>query len=134
MGVDKELNEQILQYLHAGAVGGHSGMSATLQRVSQFYFWRKLKEDVYAHIKACQVCQKCKGETVKSPGLLQPLPIFEKVWQDISIDFIEGLPKLHNQSVIMVVVDRSSKYAHFISLKHSYTVVSVAQAFLDNNI
>jgi IS30 family transposase len=53
------------------------------------------------------------------------------VWADIAIDFIEGLPKVAGKSVILTVVDRFSKYAHFISLGHPYTAASVARAFFD---
>lgn len=119
-GADKELRKEILQQLHDGAVRGHCGMTATLKKVSQVYYWRKLKVDVFDHVKRCEICQNCKGEHVKSPELLQPLPIPEKVWQDISIDFIEGLQKSHGISVVMVVAERLSKYAHFICLKHPY--------------
>lgn len=118
--------------MHDIAIGGHSGVSVTLFRISQVYYWKKLKKDVYSYVKQCEICQKCKGECVNHPGLLQPLPIPEKVWQGISLDFIEGLPKAHNKSVILVVVDRLSKYAHFICLGHPYTAATVAQVFLDN--
>jgi hypothetical protein len=53
------------------------------------------------------------------------------VWADISIDFIEGLQKVAGKSVILTVVDRFSKYAHFIPLGHPYTAASVARAFFD---
>lgn len=96
------------------------------------YYWRKLKVDVYEHVKRREVHQKCKGEHAKSPGLFQPLPIPKKVCQDITIDFIEGLPKSQDISVVMVVVERLSKYAHFICLKHPYTEASVAHALLEN--
>jgi hypothetical protein len=68
----------------------------------------------------------------KYPGLLQPLPIPLSSWTDLSMDFIEGLPSSHGYSVILVVVDRFIKYCHFFSIKHLYTVFSIAQVFLDN--
>jgi hypothetical protein len=63
-----------------------------------------------------------------SPAALE---VSSQVWADISIDFIEGLPKVVGKSVILTVVDRFSKYAHFIALGHPYTASSVAWAFFD---
>jgi hypothetical protein len=77
------------------------------------------------------VCQRNKGETIKSPGTLQPLLIPPSIWRDISMDFITGLPKLGNKSIIMVVVDPLSKYAHFCSLQHPFTTSTMAQIFMD---
>lgn len=48
------------------------------------------------------------------------------------MDFIEGLPKSHGYSVLFIVVDRLSKYAHFIPLSHPYIVATVAHAFITN--
>ena len=64
-------------------------------------------------------------------GLLQPLEVPAQVWADISMDFVEGLPKVGEKSIILTVVDRFSKYAHFIALSHPYTASSVARAFFD---
>jgi hypothetical protein len=63
--------------------------------------------------------------------VLQPLEVPSQVWVDISMDFIEGLPKVGGKSVILTVVDRFSKYAHFIALGHPYIATSVARAFFD---
>ena len=48
------------------------------------------------------------------------------------MDFIEGLPKSEGYSVILVIVDRLTKYAHFLPIKHPYTAISIAKLFLDN--
>lgn len=91
-----------------------------------------MKQDVIRYVAECDVCQRNKNETVATPGLLQPLPIPNRLWTDISMDFIEGLPTSSHKTVVMVVVDRLSKSAHFIPLSHRYTATMVAQAFLDN--
>ncbi|KAL0313429.1 UNVERIFIED_CONTAM: Transposon Ty3-G Gag-Pol polyprotein [Sesamum radiatum] len=63
---------------------------------------------------------------------MQALPIPERIWEDISMDFITGLPPSLGKDTVLVVVDRLSKFAHFIALKHPYSAASVAQLFLDN--
>jgi len=90
-----------------------------------------MKKDILAFVAECDVCQRHKGETVKAPGTLQPLPIPTCIWMEVSMDFITGLPKSGNKSVIMVVVDRISKYAHFCALPHPFTLTLVAQPFMD---
>jgi hypothetical protein len=90
-----------------------------------------MKQDIHNFVAKCDVCQCNKGETVKSPGTLQLLPILLSLWKDISMDFITGLPKMGNKSIIMVVVDRLSKYAHFCALQHSFIASMVAQIFMD---
>lgn len=67
-----------------------------------------------------------KDEIVGTLGLLQPLPNSNQTWTDISMDFIEGLPKSHGKYFIMVVVDRLSKYAYFFSLTHPFKDINVA--------
>jgi hypothetical protein len=56
------------------------------------------------------------------------------VWADIRIDFIKGLPKVNGCSVILMVVDRFSKSAHFLPLRHPYLATTVARVFFDNII
>lgn len=76
------------------------------------------------------VCQRNKTLNLMSAGLLQPSPILDRIWEDISMDFIEGLPKSHGRDSILVVVDCLSKYAHFIDLSHPYTAKTVANIFV----
>ena len=107
-------------------------MKKTLERIRQVFYWKKMRKEIGIFVVECKICQRNKDESVSYPGLLQPLPISEQVWIDISMDFIEGLPTSHGKQVIFVVVDRLSKYAHFMPLGHPYTALNVAQAFIDN--
>jgi len=79
----------------------------------------------------CLVFQQNKVETIKTPRLLQPLSIPSQRWEEISMDFIIGLPKSEGKSVIMVVVDRLTKYAHFCALSHPFKVSIVSTAFME---
>ena len=75
------------------------------------------------------MCQRNKSEHLHPGGLLQPLDVPTTVWADVAMDFVEALPKVNGKTVILTVVDRFSKAAHFIALSHPYTATSVARAF-----
>lgn len=96
------------------------------------FHWKGLNKEVLAYVRNCQICQSCKYNVAAYPGLLQPLLIPQEVWLDVPMDFIEGLPNSMGKSVIFVVVDRLSKYAHFMTLSHPYTALEVAPMYLDN--
>jgi hypothetical protein len=98
----------------------------------EYFFLDGVKQDIRTFGDECDTCQRNKGEIVKPPGTLQPLMIPPTICMDISIDFIVGLSKSSNKSIIMVVVGRLSKFAHLCSLQHSFTTSTVAQFFMDN--
>jgi hypothetical protein len=125
------LGSMVLSELHSTPTMEHSRFTKTYDRVKRSFFWDGMKQDIHNFFANCEVCQCNKGETVKSLGTLKLLPIPPAIWKDISMDFITGLPKLGNKSVIMVVVDRLSKYAHFCTLQHSFTSSMGAQIFMD---
>ncbi|KAH9762794.1 hypothetical protein KPL70_000939 [Citrus sinensis] len=130
--LEQPLKQLIMSEAHGGTEGGHSGVRKTLDRVKRSFYWKRMQREICSFVAACDNCQRNKHENVLSPGLLQPLPIPEHNWTDISMDFIEGLPKSSGKQIIFVVVDRLSKYAHFMPLSHPYTALDVAQLFLDN--
>ncbi|KAM7497180.1 hypothetical protein LguiA_021594 [Lonicera macranthoides] len=132
IGVNGDLRQKIIQELHHSGSGGHSRTKATLKRIEQFFYWPNMITDVTKAVKECLICQRSKSEHVPYPGLLQPLPIPTRPWNDIAMDFIEGLPNSDHKNSILVVIDRFSKYAHFFPLSHPYTAQEVAALFFAN--
>lgn len=132
VGTNSDLRNQIIHNLHSTAIGGHSGNQATYQRIRALFYWPGLKSHVIAFVQNCETCQMTKSENTRYPGLLQPLTVPDQAWTHLSMDFIEGLPKSDGKNVILVVIDRFSKYAHFVALSHPYTAISVAKIFLDH--
>nr|XP_051214860.1 uncharacterized protein LOC127332582 [Lolium perenne] len=107
-----DLRHQALSLVHSA---GHEGAQKTLHRLRADFYIPGDGALVRDWVRACVTCQRNKTETLRPAGLLQPLDMPSQVWADISMDFIEGLPK----------------YAHFIALGHPYTAASVARAFFD---
>ena len=132
IGNNSALKTKLIASFHSTAIGGHSGTAATYQRLKNHFSWKGMKQAVESYIKQCDVCQHAKHSNTHPAFLLQPLPLPQGVWMDLSMDFIEGLPRSQGYSVIFVVVDRLTKYAHFMAVKHPYTVASIAQLFMDN--
>ena len=120
------------EVLAAAHDAGHEGIQKSLHRLRWDFHLPQARAALQQYIRACQVCQRNKTEQLHPAGLLQPLTVPSRVWEDISMDFIEALPKVGGKSVILTVVDRFSKYAHFIPLAHPYTAESVAKAFFSN--
>lgn len=124
VGPNGPLRQQLLEAFHQSALGGHSGERATYHRLKLVFYWPQMKHHVKQHVQECLVCQKNKSENVPYPSLLQPLPIPDMAWTHISMDFIEGLPKSNGKDVILAVVDKLTKYAHFLTLTHSQCKMS----------
>src|SRR5215216_2770238 len=104
----------LLQEAHAGGLMGHFGRDKTFATLSKNYFLRKMFCDVSRYTNRCSTCRKAKSK-VQSHGLYMPLPILYHPWEDISMDFVLGLPGTqHGKDSVFVVVDRFSKMAHFI--------------------
>ncbi|KAL0431502.1 UNVERIFIED_CONTAM: Transposon Ty3-G Gag-Pol polyprotein [Sesamum radiatum] len=87
-----------------------------------------MKAHVKAFVRNCLTFQHNKYSTERPIGLLQPLPVPHQVWEDLSMDFITHLPPSRARTVIWVVVDRLTKYAHFIGLT-SFSASSLAATF-----
>ncbi|XP_071724404.1 uncharacterized protein [Rutidosis leptorrhynchoides] len=123
---------KLLAEFHSTPIAGHSGVYRTYCRLAANLYWTGMVKAVKEFVAACKVCQTVKYEAQRPAGLLSPLPIPSQIWEDISMDFITSLPKSRGFDCIFVVVDRLSKYGHFVALKHPYTVRSVADSFVQD--
>ncbi|KAL4383104.1 hypothetical protein GQ457_15G008210 [Hibiscus cannabinus] len=124
------LRKHLMKESHDSKWAGHPGIHRTTALLADQYYWPHMGRDVEAYVKTCLVCQQDKVEAGKPMGLLQPLPIPERPWESISMDFIIGLPKVDDFSSIMVVVDRFSKYATFIPASKVCPAEEAARLFL----
>jgi hypothetical protein len=91
-----------------------------------------MKATIKEFVAACHVCQQVKSERVSYPGLLQPLPVPTKAWTLVTMDFIDRLPTSAGYNYILVVVDKFSKYSHFIKMKHPFSALQVAQHYMEH--
>lgn len=132
LGTNKLAHQHVIPAFHSSGLGGHSGFHATYYRIRQLSSWPRMKDDIVAYIRGCSVCQQAKVEHIRTPGMLQPLPVPTQAWQVVCMDFIEGLPRSQRYDSILVVVDKITKYAHFVPLSHPFTALHVSQAYVDN--
>ena len=120
----------LIREYHETPMGGHAGMAKTLQRLAANFYWVHMKSEVQEFIRQCSICQQTKYSTQKPGGLLQPLPLPSNIWEDVSMDFITGLPPSHGYTVILVVVDRFSKGIHLSALPTGFSAYKVAELFV----
>jgi hypothetical protein len=132
VGAHSDLRTHLIQSFHNSSLGGHYGERVTYVRLKSLFHWPGMRTVVSQFIKTCPVCQINKSENVPYPGLLQPLPMPDMAWQHITMDFIEALPKSEGKDTILVVVDKLTKYAHFIPLSRSFTTKTIVQLFIDH--
>ena len=89
-------------------------------------------KDIQKYAAECDTYQINKSENVMTPGLLHPLHIPTQKWEEISMDFIEGLPLSEGRDKIFVVVDRLTKYAHFMGIKKTDSAKQIAEVICKN--
>jgi hypothetical protein len=111
---DEQLQTRIISAFHDSPQGGHSGFPVTYRRLLALFKWPTMKHMTREYVRSCRTCQQTKPERIPPAGLLQPLPIPSAPWETATMDFIDGLPPSRQYNYLLVVVDKLTKYAHFI--------------------
>ncbi|XP_057522562.1 uncharacterized protein LOC130802564 [Amaranthus tricolor] len=120
----------LIHEAHGGGLAGHFGVQKTMELLHAHFYWPNMLATVHHVVARCSTCQRAK--MVFQKGLYKPLPIPERPWEDVSMDFIVALPRTQRgKDSIMVVVDRFSKMAHFIPCHKTEDAMKVAKLYFD---
>jgi hypothetical protein len=123
------MRENLLKEKHSGGLAGHFGHDKTFSKLNVSYFWLGMRTNVKIFVDRCRIFQHTKGKR-QNTGLYQPLPIPERSWDAVSMDFILGLPRTQRGfDSIFVVVDRFSKMAHFITCQKTSDATHIVNLF-----
>ncbi|KAA3480655.1 DNA/RNA polymerase superfamily protein [Gossypium australe] len=126
-----ELIQKILHEAHSGCLYVHPGSTKMYNDLKQLYWWSGMKRDISEFVARCLMCQQVKAEHQVPSGLLQPVMIPEWKWDRVTMDFVSGLPlSLKNKDTIWVVVDRLTKFAHFIPVCTDFSLDKLVELYL----
>jgi hypothetical protein len=128
---DADVRQQILDEAHLSRYPIHPGSTKMYQDLKQYYWRTKMKIEITRYVAKCDTCRRVKAIYMKTTGPLQSLPIPTWKWEDISMDFIVGLPRTTKGfDFIWVIIDRLTKIAHFLPVKTDHLVAVYAQLYI----
>jgi hypothetical protein len=128
---DPELKRHILEEAHSSLYTMHPGSTKMYQDIKKTFWWNNMKREIAKFVMECDTCQRVKAEHQRPAGLLKPLSIPLWKWEEISMDFIVGLPKTPSgHDSIWVIVDRLTKSAHFIPVKITFSLEKLAKLYI----
>ena len=120
----------ILKNYHDNPSAGHPGREKTFEIISRDYFWPQMRKYISQYVRNCHTCHRSKSSNHAKFGVLRPLPIPQQPWQEVSMDFVTGLPTSENYDAILVIVDRLTKMRHLIPCTTKTSAEDVAQLYL----
>ncbi|KAG8705607.1 hypothetical protein FRC09_002854 [Ceratobasidium sp. 395] len=112
--------------------GAHPGYARMYNRVREIYYWLKLEKDVNKYAAECPICQKTKPDRLGKKGFLHPIPIPDQPFKVVTMDFIMDLPESEGYNGILVVVDKLTRYTHFIPCNTSVNETQTARLFQEH--
>ena len=123
---------RILKQKHDHPTAGHPGITKTMQLIARDYAWPSAKNDVADYIGSCVKCARNKTIRQKPYGTLQPLPVADRPWSSLSMDYIEQLPNSGGFDSILVIIDYFTKMGIFIPTVVTATSKDLAECFLQH--
>ncbi|KAK3538285.1 hypothetical protein QTP70_034770 [Hemibagrus guttatus] len=119
---------QVMQWIHEAPSSGHPGIRRPTQLVHRCFWWLSLASDVEGYVRSCPTCAQARTSRQLPEGLLEPLPIPQRPWSHLSVDFLTDLPDSGGYTTVLVVVDRFSKGCKLIPLKGLPSAMQTAEA------
>jgi hypothetical protein len=129
---DANLRRRLIQDHHDSLAAGHPGRAATVELLDRHFWWPAMRKTVERYIRNCVVCRRTKTSRHAPYGFLKPLPVPDKRWAHVSMDYIVSLPESAGCDAILVVVDRLSKMSHFIPCDGVGDTTTTAKRFVDS--
>jgi transposase InsO family protein len=128
------LRLHLMKRHHEAPNAGHPGRSKTLELLQRQYYWPTMRKDVERFVRNCHTCQRSCSRRHAPFGILRPLPILDRPWQDVSMDFVTGLPKSTDKEydTIWVVVDRLTKARHLVPCHSTVDAKELANLFVQH--
>lgn len=130
---DCEYRRHVLHDSHDAPIAGHPGLLRTYLLLQDSYYWPAMKRHIQEYIRKCRVCQQSKHSTRNQSGLLQPLPVPLQRWEEVTLDFVSGIPRTsRGNDCVLTFTDRLSKRAHFVPTQKTCTAEMAAKLYFDN--
>lgn len=121
---------RVLRLKHDHLLAGHQGQNRTAALILREFSWPGLRLFVRDYVRSCTTCKRNKSPRHLPYGTLKQLPIPDRPWHSISMDFIEQLPHSSAYTAILVIIDRLTKQAIFIPCDDKITAYGLAKLFL----
>nr|GEY51085.1 putative reverse transcriptase domain-containing protein [Tanacetum cinerariifolium] len=127
-----DLRSMIMHESHKSKYSIHPSFEKIYQDMKKLYWWPNMKADIATYVSKCLTCVKVKAEHQRPSRLLVQPAIPVRKWDNITMDFVTKLPKSSQGfDTIWVIVDRLTKFAHFLPIRENDPMDKLARLYLD---
>ena len=131
----QELKKKLMDESHNTVFTMHPGENKMYQDLKQYYWWRGMKKDIVEYVSKCLTCQQVKSEHQIPSGLLNPIPVPQWKWDNITIDFVSNFPLTQRKhDSVWVIVDKLTKSAHFLLVQLDYSMDRLVELYVNKTV